>query len=314
MAIEPRIPARNTMIINFPEQILSVDASSVGGGTITQSGTSVVTAANNGQSYIFYCEIVQGYRISNVEYNSDSATLTDYTDNSFTIIAGMGGIDGTATISVAQIGPKAVSLDNLQKFKEKCDETYAKKTDIPEEYTLPVANASTLGGVKPVAKTSEMTQNVGVDSNGALYTKPAPDIPDIPEPTSADAGKVPTVNSAGNGYELQMPSGGGAQLYKHSFDCSVGTSGYSCRLDVISVVSTAMTDDEFITELKAGRIISSFLYMSFDPGGPGGLAEWYIQCILNYYGSNLYASYAQQSTFLTDQVVINSEQSTVVAL
>lgn len=48
--------------------------------------------------------------------------------------------------------------------------------DIPEEYTLPVANDSTLGGVKPVAKTSEMTQNVGVDSNGVLYTKPAPDI------------------------------------------------------------------------------------------------------------------------------------------
>lgn len=76
----------------------------------------------------------------------------------------------------SDITPKAVSLDNLQTFKEKCDDTYAKKTEIPEEYTLPVANASTLGGVKPVAKTSEMTQNVGVDSNGVLYTKPAPDI------------------------------------------------------------------------------------------------------------------------------------------
>ena len=166
------------------------------------------------------------------------------------------------------ITPKAVSLDNLQTFKEKCDEIYA-----PMSRALPAPAGTT------------------------------------------DAGKVPTVNSAGNGYELQTPSGGGGtQLYKHSFDCSVGTSGYFCRLDVISVVSTAMTDDEFITELKAGRIISSFLYMSFDPGGPVGLTEWYIQCILNYYGSNLYASYAQQSTFLTDKVVINSEQSTVVAL
>ena len=137
----------------------------------------------------------------------------------------------------------------------------------------------------------------------------------LPAPAgTTDAGKVPTVNSAGNGYELQTPSGGGAQLYKHSFNCSVGTSGYFCRLDVISVVSTAMTDDEFITELKAGRIISSFLYMSFNPGGPGGLSEWYIQCILNYYGSNLYASYAQQRTFSTDEVVINSMQSTVIAL
>lgn len=38
-------------------------------------------------------------------------------------------------------------------------------------YTLPIANATTLGGVKPVSKTSEMTQAVGVDSDGRLYTK-----------------------------------------------------------------------------------------------------------------------------------------------
>lgn len=38
-------------------------------------------------------------------------------------------------------------------------------------YTLPIANATTLGGVKPVSKTSEMTQAVGVDSEGRLYTK-----------------------------------------------------------------------------------------------------------------------------------------------
>ena len=39
-------------------------------------------------------------------------------------------------------------------------------------YTLSVANSTTLGGVKPVAKTSDMTQSVGVDANGALYTAP----------------------------------------------------------------------------------------------------------------------------------------------
>ena len=39
-------------------------------------------------------------------------------------------------------------------------------------YTLPVANTETLGGVKPVAKTEAMTQPVGVDANGALYTEP----------------------------------------------------------------------------------------------------------------------------------------------
>lgn len=49
--------------------------------------------------------------------------------------------------------------------------------NIPENsggsYTLPTATSTTLGGVKPVSKTSEMTQDVGVDSNGKLYTIPS---------------------------------------------------------------------------------------------------------------------------------------------
>ena len=38
--------------------------------------------------------------------------------------------------------------------------------------TIPVANSTTLGGVMPVTKTSAMTQEVGVDSTGKLYTTP----------------------------------------------------------------------------------------------------------------------------------------------
>ena len=45
-------------------------------------------------------------------------------------------------------------------------------TVIPPAYTLPVATSSKLGGVKPVSKTSDMTQSVGVDDNGALFTAP----------------------------------------------------------------------------------------------------------------------------------------------
>ena len=37
--------------------------------------------------------------------------------------------------------------------------------------SIPIATPSVVGGVKPVTKTSEMTQSVGVDSNGALWTK-----------------------------------------------------------------------------------------------------------------------------------------------
>ena len=37
-------------------------------------------------------------------------------------------------------------------------------------YTLPIATETTLGGVKPVTKTDTMTQAVGVDEAGALWT------------------------------------------------------------------------------------------------------------------------------------------------
>ena len=40
-------------------------------------------------------------------------------------------------------------------------------------YELPVATSQTLGGVMPTTKTSEMTQNVGVDSAGRLWTQPS---------------------------------------------------------------------------------------------------------------------------------------------
>lgn len=43
----------------------------------------------------------------------------------------------------------------------------------PEDtYELPIATADTLGGVKPVQKTEDMTQSVGVDEFGGLWTAP----------------------------------------------------------------------------------------------------------------------------------------------
>lgn len=45
-------------------------------------------------------------------------------------------------------------------------------TVIPDPYTLPVADSMTLGGVQPVAKTDAMTQGVGVDADGKLWSVP----------------------------------------------------------------------------------------------------------------------------------------------
>ena len=47
------------------------------------------------------------------------------------------------------------------------------KGDPGESYTLPIASATQLGGVKPVTKTDAMTQSVGVDEAGALWTAEA---------------------------------------------------------------------------------------------------------------------------------------------
>ncbi|MGO5049551.1 hypothetical protein [Dysosmobacter sp. Sow4_B12] len=44
------------------------------------------------------------------------------------------------------------------------------KGDPGDTYTLPVASAAALGGVQPAAKTDTMTQAVGVDEAGALWT------------------------------------------------------------------------------------------------------------------------------------------------
>ena len=55
------------------------------------------------------------------------------------------------------------------------EEEFAAKlaAEIPAPYTLPIASETTLGGVKPVSKTAEMTQSVGVDDAGALWAKAA---------------------------------------------------------------------------------------------------------------------------------------------
>lgn len=89
----------------------------------------------------------------------------------------------TLTDLVTIIKNKIGSLKNPNKLKftgavtNEYDGSKEVTINIPENsggsYTLPVATSTTLGGVKPVSKTSEMTQDVGVDSNGKLYTIPS---------------------------------------------------------------------------------------------------------------------------------------------
>lgn len=78
-------------------------------------------------------------------------------------------------------------------------------TEIPEPYTLPIASPTTLGGVQPVAQTADMTQPVGVNADGALFTVPGgggnPDLPLLYNITTSDevrwidTGDIFTVNN-----------------------------------------------------------------------------------------------------------------------
>lgn len=88
----------------------------------------------------------------------------------------------TLTNLVTIIKNKIGSLKNPNKLKftgavtNEYDGSKEVTINIPENsggsYTLPTATSTTLGGVKPVSKTSEMSQDVGVDENGKLYTVP----------------------------------------------------------------------------------------------------------------------------------------------
>lgn len=82
---------------------------------------------------------------------------------------------------VAELSDIPIALKNPDALNIKIGNTITsydgsseKTVEIPDNsYTLPVASAATLGGVKPVAKTNAMSQEVGVDANGGLYTEPS---------------------------------------------------------------------------------------------------------------------------------------------
>lgn len=82
---------------------------------------------------------------------------------------------------------KAVLYDQTQELTEKQKQqarenigagtsnfggSYNDLTDKPEPYNLPIASTEQLGGVQPSKKTDEMTQEVGVDADGKLWTQP----------------------------------------------------------------------------------------------------------------------------------------------
>ena len=155
---------------------------------------------------------------------------------------------GVVPAPESDISPKAVSLDNLQTFKGKCDETYA-----PMSRALPAPAGTT------------------------------------------DAGKVPTVNSAGNGYTLQTPSGGGAQLYNHYISCTVTGIGITSALKIyfnfISTSGTVLTDMNDLSEAIKNQFLSCKGNLAYSVGGDSAIPIY-----ITSDGSNISMGYITQET------------------
>ena len=183
---------------------------------------------------IVYDDTLDGKTITVTEEQSVDSALKSFFDN--------------YTDYSALSAPKAVSLDNLQTFKGKCDETYA-----PMSRALPAPAGTT------------------------------------------DAGKVPTVNSAGNGYTLQTPSGGGKQLYNHYISCTVTGIGITSPLKIyfnfISTSGTVLTDMYDLAEAIKNQFLSCKGNLEYSVGGDSAIPIY-----ITSDGSNISMGYITQET------------------
>lgn len=110
--------------------------------------------------------------VSNTAARADHVHPRDTTLASPTVVGGVKPVaktdDMTTPVGVDDAG--ALFTNALSDV----DTIEGELVEIPNAYTLPVATPTTLGGVKPVAKTAEMSTEVGVDSEGKLFTAGTP--------------------------------------------------------------------------------------------------------------------------------------------
>lgn len=129
-------------------------------------------------------------------------------------------IDAVTTILGASKVDKSQGTENAGKILGIGASGIVTPVDKPV-YTLPIATPTALGGVMPVAKTTAMTQGVGVSEDGKLYTAPSGGGTDkslgITSATVGQIAKITAVDAQGKptGWEaVNMPSGGGKETWE----------------------------------------------------------------------------------------------------
>lgn len=234
--------ARGSLTIIFPEQVQSVDTSSISSSSsMTTSGESVTTTTEDGQTYSVAFALVAGYKINGADFTPsvNGGIVDSFTNSTVDITAGAAGIDGTLTITVQQSESttvKTVSSDNLARFKQKCDETYAKIGNIPTVSTelVNLGTLSTSGTLTTDQVTQIGTTTIGVTArasvNGVTRFYERVNISGTTATLVSaddDALHVLTVNLSTRAYTLSdvaLGGGGGTQWYQHSI--SDGAGGY----------------------------------------------------------------------------------------
>ena len=168
--------ARGSLTIIFPEQVQSVDTSSISSSSsITTSGESVTTTTDDGQTYSVAFTLVAGYKINGADFTPsvNGGIVDSFTNSTVDITAGAAGIDGTLTFTVQQSESttvKTVSSDNLARFKQKCDETYAAIGNIPTVSTelVNLGTLSTSGTLTTDQVTQIGTTTIGVTARASV--------------------------------------------------------------------------------------------------------------------------------------------------
>ena len=170
---------------------------------------------------------------------------------------------------------KQQARDNIGAGTSSFSGSYNDLTNKPDAYELPIASSSQLGGVKPDNKIDDMTQVVGVDNEGKLWSEPDIFIVNIrnavSDKSSAEIflaisnGKIVYANDGGRIY----PSigGQGTILQQFAIVTNAGNiSGYSIR-------GTAVTQLQNWVEVTSNKV-NTISATSSDNQYPSAKCVW----------------------------------------
>ena len=168
-------------------------------------------------------------------------------------------------------------------------------------YTLPIASSTQLGGVQPAAKTDTMTQAVGVDAGGALWTAPGSGegggtTPELVYSHTCDGTYVSVLDDfqleADKIYTtfMELPTGTGTATYY----CSIGSNA------TYSAAACGFANKQHSVVAKRSSITQLFkdgcirLLSGIFPDNPG----------------NYYAAFSQyKPTYVVNKIYIYSTES-----